>query len=490
MDSFRLSVLMLAACTFYGSAIAAETDQRAVRDIQTIRIEATGSRYEPLQHISPYTRSRHVSDYNLTVTWNPAGRKAREDWGLNTIYPFPAKLEFWAVYHEQRGERMGRDGFRPSTEGPVQPARIGAVFKDLWLSNPMILLAHAESSPTSAVERNGIQYERRMLAAHGSEWVLLVEQQSGLPLELSTIENDPLQGEVNNRIVFSDWREVSGVPFPHKLEQYVDDNMIRRETRHSITVNPVDAEQALQLAGGPDQEADEDLRQWGWTTSNFFLRRMAMGAPADEDQSRVVEFKELANGIYHVLGSSHHNLIIVGPDGLTIVDAVWYPRRSEAILSKLREKWPDNPLKTVVLTHHHVDHTGGLMPYVDAGAKIVISASNEPYFSEIFNASAARSSALNAVQRHAVLNDTGRDVEVFEVLASHANGYLAVYVPDEKLAFNSDLYSPGRPAQQKTWAKELLDAIEFHEIDVETHVGGHGNGTQPHEHLVELTREP
>ena len=84
------------------------------------------------------------------------------------------------------------------------------------------------------------------------------------------------------------------------------------------------------------------------------------------------------------------------------------------------------------------------------------------------------------------MSEIGRTVEVHEVRAGHANGFLAVYVPDEKMLFNSDLYSPGRPTQQKVWAKELLDAIEFHGLDVTTHVGGHGMGTKPHEHLVEL----
>ncbi len=231
LDSFRFAVLALAAFVFSEVAVAASYGQSAARKIKTVQIEATGSRYEPLQYITPYLQSRHVSDYKLTTTWNPAEQQAREDWNLNTVYPFPAKLSFWAVYHELEGERMGRDGFRPSTEGPVQPARIGAVFKDLWLSNPTILAAYADALPATPFERDGIQYERKMLSAHGTEWALLIKHGTGLLAEISTLENDPLEGEVNNRIVFSDWRNVSGVSFPFKLEQYIDDKIIRREIR-------------------------------------------------------------------------------------------------------------------------------------------------------------------------------------------------------------------------------------------------------------------
>lgn len=487
MGSIRLALLAMVVCVFSETAVAASAGQGVIEKIKVVQIKATGSRYEPLQYITPYSQSRHVSDYRITVTWNPLEDQVREDWNLNTIYPFPAELAFWAVYHEQRGERMGRDGFRPSTEGPVQPARIGAVFKDLWLSNPTILAGFAEALPATSLVRDGIQYERRLLSAHGTQWTLLADQQSGLPVEISTLENDPLEGEVSNRIVFSDWREVSGVPFPFKLEQYIDDKIIRRESRQSITINPPEVEQGLKLAAGREQIIDKDLRQWGWSMSNFFLRRMAMGAPADEDQSRIVEFNEVGDGIYQVLGSSHHNLLIEGPDGLAIVDAVWYPQRSESILRRLREKWPDKPLKYVILSHHHLDHTGGLMPYVKAGAVVVTGKNNEAYFHRILSQSFAQTPLLAAVGGHGRLTGIGRVVEVYEILASHANSILAVYVPDEKLLFNTDLYSPGRAAQQKVWAKELLDAIEFHEIDVWKHVGAHGKGTKRHEHLVEVT---
>lgn len=486
-NSMKFAALLVAMWVLSEVCVAAGVEQSAVEQIRTIQIKATGSRYEPLQYITPYLQSRHVSDYGITVTWSPAAHQIREDWNLNTIYPFPAKLSFWAVYHEHSGERMGRDGFRPSTEGPVQPARIGAVFKDLWLSNPLILAAYADTLPATSLVRDGVHYERRLLSAYGTQWSLLVEAKSALPVEISTLENDPLEGEVTNRIIFSDWREVSGIPFPFKLEQYIDGKIIRRETRQSITVNPAEAEHLLNLTLGVDPATDEDLRQWGWSMSNFFLRRMAMGAPADEDQSLSVRFSEVGEGIYQVLGSSHHNLLIVGPDGLAIVEAVWYPRRSESILRELRRKWPDKPLKYVILTHHHLDHSGGLLPFVRAGALVVTAKNNEPYFNRILSRSSTQAAMLMAVGNKAVLNSIGRTIAVYDVLNSHVNGMLAVYVPDQKLLFNSDLYSPGRPTQQKVWAQELLDAIEFYELDVKTHVGGHGMGTKPHEHLVELT---
>jgi len=479
----RYATLALVTIMLADAAMAASPAEK----IRTVQIEAAGSRYEPQQYITPYSQSRHVSDYRITVTWNPRKREAREDWKLDTIYPFPANLAFHAIYHEDRGERTGRDGFRPSGEGPIAPARIGAVFKDLWLSNPTILAAFASSVAGESLLRDGVQYQQSQLSAFGTEWNVLTDPTTGLVAEVDTSEGDPLEGHVQNRIVFSDWREVSGVMFPFKLAQYVDDKLIRRETRRSIEINTANAGQQLQLEPGELAETDQGLRQWGWSMSHFFLRRMAMGAPADQDQSRIIKFSEVGKGIYQVLGSSHHNLVIVGPRGLAINEAVWYPRRSEAILRELHKRWPDKPLKYVILTHHHVDHTGGLLPYAKAGAMVVVGKNNEAYFKRILSKALHGTPKLTTVRHHASLNGIGRRIDVYEIMASHAAGYIATYIPDAKLLFNSDLYSPGRPTQKKLWAKELLDAINFYGIDVETHVGGHGMGTRPNQELVELT---
>ena len=58
---------------------------------------------------------------------------------------------------------------------------------------------------------------------------------------------------------------------------------------------------------------------------------------------------------------------------------------------------------------------------------------------------------------------------------------VVVYLPAEKMLFNSDMYSPGRPApltgHTLSRAKELKAAIEQSGLPVETIVGGHGGGT-------------
>jgi hypothetical protein len=449
-------------------------------DVEAIRIEASGQRFSPRQSVTPNGSPRHTSDYEITVTWKPGEARAREDWVMTTTFPISDTLTFSLSYAEALGVKEGRDSFAAAGGGPLGAARIGANLKDLWITNPMILAAYAETLPATPFSIAGRPHERMSFFARDTEWTMVVDRGTGLPIEISTIEADPLNARIENKVRFWDWREVSGVPFPFRLEQVLDDRLLRREVRSSITVNPDDADDLLGLPSGGPREMDEDLRDWGWSMSHVFLERAGLGGPADHPHIDAVSFHEVGPDIFQIRGSRHHNLLVVGPEGLAIVDAAWYPERSATILRHLAERWPDKPLRVLVLSHHHVDHSGGFRTFVEAGATLVTSRSNAPYFERALERVGQQATRIVKVGSHARLDDIGRTIEVYDVANSHSDGALAVYVPDTKLLFNADLYSPGRELQFEIYIAELMQAVRFHGIDVERHVGGHGAGYLPH----------
>lgn len=453
------------------------------REIETVQITVTGQRFEPQQTISPGAPSRHASNYSLVTHWSPSQEKAKEAWQLNTVYPFPNAFTFEAEYNSTGGTRTGRDGFRPNTDGPVSPARLGAVLKDLWLTNPILLIAHKKDY-ASNFPRKGGTAGAFTFDAHGTQWTIYVDPVTQLPTWLETIEKDHLEGSLINRVAFSDWRMVEGVPFPFRLEQTINGQLIRREVREAITLNG-----ALATTTETTNQLDEvelEQKALGWSMSHFFLRRALLGAPSDGDEAAKVQINDLGGGIYQVVGSSHHTVIIEGRKGLAIVDAVWYPSRSEAILDAIKAKWRKKPIKYVILTHHHIDHVGGLGPFAALGATIVTGAENFDYFHDILVKTQQTPPSMQVVPGRISLSGLGRSIEMFDIPNSHANDMIGIYVPDVKTAINTDLYSPGRPGQQPVWAREFADAIKFHGLDVEQHVGGHGSGTEPHENLVKL----
>jgi uncharacterized sulfatase len=77
----------------------------------------------------------------------------------------------------------------------------------------------------------------------------------------------------------------------------------------------------------------------------------------------------VSESVYCASGYSPANIsMIVGNDGIVIVDAGMFPAHAQAVLEEFR-KITDQPIAAVILTHGHGDHTGGTAVFVEAGGK-------------------------------------------------------------------------------------------------------------------------
>ena len=477
-DALRSVIVSLPLVFGHAAVAQAPLDPSLAESVETVRITASGQRFVPRQSLTPGGAPKHTADYVVTVTWNPGGWLAREEWQLDTVFPVVTGFAYSMTYGKLAGIKDGQDNFRAALDGPtpLSAARIGANFKDLWLTNPLILAAHSEASlPPVEFASGGNVRHRIALSAHDTEWTLVIDPATGLPSEVTTMEQDPINGQGPNRVVFSDWREVSGVPFPFQVEQFLNGGLLRREIRSAIEVNPADADRALAIPG-EIESGDAGHRDWGWSMSHLLLARAGLGGPADTPQFDNVDLLEVGPDIYQVIGGSHHGLAIVGPYGIAVVDAPWYPERSDTVLRLLEDRWPGQPVRYIIMTHHHLDHSGGFRSFVEAGATLVAHEDALSFYEEALALAGFRGMSAVAVSDHAALDGIGRAIGVYDIPNPHSDGMVGAYVPDTRLFFNSDLYSPGRELQFPLSMNALFAAVRYHGLDVERHVGSHGMG--------------
>jgi len=69
-----------------------------------------------------------------------------------------------------------------------------------------------------------------------------------------------------------------------------------------------------------------------------------------------------------------------------LVEAPLNEERSLVLIDKIKELIPNKPIKYVVNSHVHFDHTGGLRTFVDADAIIVTPELDKPYFEKAWAA--------------------------------------------------------------------------------------------------------
>lgn len=98
---------------------------------------------------------------------------------------------------------------------------------------------------------------------------------------------------------------------------------------------------------------------------------IGFGAAAQAQQNfDAVEIRALQvrDNIYMLVGSGGNITVQVGDDGVLIVDTQYAPL-SDKIVAAIR-KISDKPLRYIVNTHHHGDHTGGNVNLRSAGATV------------------------------------------------------------------------------------------------------------------------
>src|SRR5205823_11560969 len=120
--------------------------------------------------------------------------------------------------------------------------------------------------------------------------------------------------------------------------------------------------------------------------SQWPLRRVVMGVGyQDFGRQQKVDPVEVAKGVYQVKGSTHHSLAVEMKDHVVVVEAPLFEERSQAVMKAVEAKIPGKPIKFLVMTHFHIDHSGGIRAYAAKGATILAQDENVAFIKEVLS---------------------------------------------------------------------------------------------------------
>ncbi|HEX5433752.1 MAG TPA: MBL fold metallo-hydrolase [Candidatus Angelobacter sp.] len=208
--------------------------------------------------------------------------------------------------------------------------------------------------------------------------------------------------------------------------------------------------------------------------------------------------KRLAEGVYAAVSPDGSKAgsnagFIVGSNGVLVVDTFEGVAPAKELLAEIR-KVTDLPIRYVVNTHYHLDHTGGNAVFAHEGALILaqnnvrtwLHTENMKFFGPNPKPEAkARVEALvppDLVYAEAVNIFLGkREVQVRYMLG-HTGGDSVVIVPDANVVFGGDLvWQKHLPnlidANTLGWVKSLNTLLLQHATA--TFVSGHGGIATP-----------
>src|SRR5579871_639869 len=75
--------------------------------------------------------------------------------------------------------------------------------------------------------------------------------------------------------------------------------------------------------------------------------------------------------LYMVTGAGGNSTFRVTPDGVILVDGKLPGEENYNSLMTLIKGVTDKPVKYMIVTHHHADHTGNNQRFIDAGVQII-----------------------------------------------------------------------------------------------------------------------
>jgi glyoxylase-like metal-dependent hydrolase (beta-lactamase superfamily II) len=319
-------------------------------------------------------------------------------------------------------------------------------------------------------QQRGFRYVR--MNSGGKRFGMLIDPTTDLPVSIQQVVYQPMLGDVLLETEFHDWQDFNGLKLPMRLVQRLDDRWVLSDLRlGTVQVNASDI---------PDLAAPVEIRA------------QATAATPPAAPPVTITVSEPAPGVWFLAGQSHHSVVIEMADHLLLVEAPQNDARTLAVIQRARTLNPGKPLRAVINTHHHFDHSGGIRAAMSEGLTVITQEQNKPFFDSLALrrhslgrdalAMKQRAPRVEGVAEKRVITDGSRTVELYHITGSpHSKSMLMVYLPKEKMLIEADLYSPpatppaaGAPPPVFPFAAGLVENIDRLGLAVDTIVPIHG----------------
>jgi glyoxylase-like metal-dependent hydrolase (beta-lactamase superfamily II) len=400
-----------------GAAVVdAAMNAMGTANVQSVQYSGTGSVFMLGQNSrpdAPWPRFK-VIKYDASVRYDVPGFRD----------------EYVRIDDEKPARGGGAGGFNPQTgQGGMRPilgeqtivrqaspkTEVGQL--QIWLTPHGFLKAAAANNAAAATVggRRTISFQ-----ALGKYTVTGTLGADNLVERVETRIDNPMLGDMLVEAVYSGYRDFGGVKFPSRI--------VERQGGHptlDITVGGVQPNGAgsLQVTAGPQGEGG--------------------GVKATSER--------LGNGVW-VITAGLNSLLVEFADHV-VVEALGNDARSHAVIAEVKRLVPDKPIRYLVNSHAHFDHSGGVRAFAAEGATILTHEVNKGFFEKVLSlphrinpdslSKSSRKPVVEGVGARRVLTDGTQTLELHHIQGSlHNDGLLMIHLPRERVLMQADAFHP------------------------------------------------
>ncbi len=423
-----------------------DTTIKNVGDVKSIQYSGSGAQFNLGQSVSPdapWPRTE-VKSFTRTADYDKQAIR-NEAVGPNG----PLASQFLA------GDKAwGQAG---NNVTPAAPAATTERQLQLWLT-PHGFLKGALANNATAKKSGKVTLVT--FTAMGKYRVVGTISADNLVEKVETWIDNPVLGDMLIETTYSDYRDFGGFKFPTKLLQ-------KQGGYPTLDLTITEAKANV----GLDTAVPDSVRQ------------------ATPPAVRVTSEK-LADGVWFLTGGSHHSVVVEFADHVAVIEAPLNEERSNAVIAEVKKLLPSKPIRYLINTHHHFDHSGGLRTYVAEGATVVTHQSNKPFYETTFKSphtlnpdrqwrEKKKAKFLVVGAKH-VMSDNAHTVEIHHIQGNpHNTAFIMAWLPKENLLVEVDAYTPlavnaPAPANPNPAVVNLYENIQRLNLDVNRVVPLHG----------------
>ncbi|MBZ5610131.1 MAG: MBL fold metallo-hydrolase [Acidobacteriia bacterium] len=192
-----------------------------------------------------------------------------------------------------------------------------------------------------------------------------------------------------------------------------------------------------------------------------------------QQQAPPLTMEKVTDNLYVIIGSGGNVAVLPTSEGVLLVDDK-FAQNAPEILAKVKSV-SDKPLRYVLNTHQHGDHTGGNVAMMAEGAQTLIHKNARD------NMVAAKMPGLPLITfaDEAQVFLGGKEVEARHLGRGHTNGDSVIYFPSERVLHTGDLFVNGQApfidysahGSIVEWDQTIERALQY---DVDKVIPGHG----------------
>jgi glyoxylase-like metal-dependent hydrolase (beta-lactamase superfamily II) len=433
---------------------------KAMGDVKSIQYSGTGHLSQVGQAWNPNSPWPETIVKSYTKTIDYGSQSAREELVRNEGDP-PAKGGAAPFGGDQRQVNVVSGQYAWNQPGNAPVPQVAAAEErqlQIWLTPHGFLNGAMQNNATAKKGKGGTEVS---FTAMGKFKVTGTIDSQGMVTKTEARVSNPVLGDMLVETDYSGYKDFGGVKFPSTIVQNQGGHPLL-----DLAITDVKTNVPLSLPV-PDNVKSAKL------------------PPV------MVTSQKLGDGLWWLGGGSHNSVVVEYPAYITVIESPLNEERALAVIAEAKKLVPNKPIKYLVNTHNHFDHTGGVRTFIAEGATVITNAMNKPYYEQIFKAphtmdpdelsKSPKKATYITVKERYVLSDGGREIDIHHMENdNHNEGMLIVYIPKEKVLVEADEFTPPAPngpppaPRALAFTKNLNANIERLKLDIVTIAPLHG----------------